>query len=356
MRLKKMSLPANPEAAIVEIVREVSPTGHWDLWRDGVTQSLITNFLWCPMKFKWRHLEGLAPAKTSGSLDFGSIAHELFDRIYGACKHVQGEGLTFKFEPDLLRLHIASLYERDRKKLQEMEISGTQEQELEKTYGMVEALLRVYFDRFQNDFEDYTFLDLERVFDVPYTYPDGAKVRLRGKFDGVLRVGGKLRLFEHKTKGRIDEGMLVDKMAFDLQVMMYLYCMEHIYGEVPEGVIYNVLKRPELKQRTERNPETLREFLDRIEGDIRTRPDFYFVRFNADILPVERKEWLREFHQIMLRIREWNDNRSFYRVSSRCDTGGLKCECIPICSRDDRTNFSKRESVFPELEEIGAEE
>src|SRR5690606_23846750 len=56
----------------------------------------------------------------------------------------------------------------------------------------------------------------EYTFKVPYKLPNGTTVYLRGKFDSVDSIGGKIYLQENKCKGDIDQNALTQQLRFDL--------------------------------------------------------------------------------------------------------------------------------------------
>src|SRR5687768_5683535 len=62
------------------------PPVFYDLRRDGVTQSLLNEFLMCPQRARLGYVMGLTPITTSGALSFGSVVHDALDKIYSEMK------------------------------------------------------------------------------------------------------------------------------------------------------------------------------------------------------------------------------------------------------------------------------
>ena len=65
----------------------------WDLYRDGISYSLLSRFINCRERFRIYAVEGLAPIDTTDYLEFGTIFHRLLE--------YHAKGYTF---PQLERL------------------------------------------------------------------------------------------------------------------------------------------------------------------------------------------------------------------------------------------------------------
>lgn len=218
----------------------------WDLYRDGISYSLLSRFINCRERFRIYTVEGLAPAGTTDSLEFGTIFHKLLEHHAG--------GSTF---PQLERM----IY---------------QDKQNSFLGNMALSIFRIYVDTWKDQDASLKYVSQEEVFRTPIYLPSGRKVDLRGKFDEVFRDQGKLWLQENKTKSQIDEISLEHTLPFDLQTMLYCHCIRAIYKEAPAGVLYNIIRKPGLKQKVK---ETDSDFLKRIVEDINSRPEWYFVRY-----------------------------------------------------------------------------
>lgn len=322
----------------------------WNLWQDGVTQGLLETFLTCPEKLRLRAVEGQSPLRGSGALAFGSLVHEVLDHVYSAI----GKGQK-KLLP-VISGSLAKCEKADRTKAQESPPADPRFwEDLEENYGFAEAVVPAYFRQWEKDLKDYEWVALEEKFNVPY-HPLGRLglarpvIRVRGKRDGVFRQGKELWLFETKTKARIDDEAIVEKLPYDLQVMLYLWSMKHDYGEYPKGVVYNLIRRPQLRRKKD---EDLREFCTRVNDDIASRPDFYFVRYLVSIREQELDAWELQFDGMVRQLINWWEGGFHYKVSSACNGRMGVCDLLPLCSRDDSSGHYVREEVFPELVQIG---
>lgn len=265
--------------------------------------------------------------------------------------------------PVHLKAIFAELEALDRKRINEQG-DPTAMIALEMNYGLAEAVVPAYFQRWVEEMGGMEWVSLEEVFDVPYELStdqqimlglNGTKtsVRIRGKFDGVCRINGRLWLLETKTKGMIDESAIVDVMAHDLQVGLYLWAIKQVYGETPKGVIYNVIRRPQLKMGVR---ETIKEFLERVRKDVAARTDFYFMRFNCEIDKDEQRDFLKSLDGMMAHAIAWHEGQYSWKNSHSCNLPGRRCKFLPVCSREDYTYLRRKSVTFPELSEIGMEE
>jgi hypothetical protein len=319
----------------------------WNIHTDGVTYSLLSTFLQCPEKLKLQYGKRLSGRRTSGALAFGSVFHEALDQIYTYKKDTG-------FYPSIGGV-LAQMEERDTKKLKKGLRSPTALMDLQENYGMAEVVLEAYmkkWEREHNAFGDW--IALEEKFNTLYRPSiqlglDIPDIPLRGKRDGVFLCQGVPWLFETKTKGRIEDESIMDTLGFNLQNHLYMYTGAIDHGKTFGGVLYNLVRRPQLKMGVK---DTLRSFLQRIRDDIEKRPEFYFIRYNLTSTSQDQRKWKKEFDGIMWRLIMWYYGQYHYRDNSACSGRMGVCEYLPICgNRNIGTNaYIERPSVFPELD------
>lgn len=304
----------------------------WDLERDGVTQGLISRFLACPEKLRVSHILGLRREQTSDALRFGSIFHDML-RFHKATEQSPNQTMDF-------------IYERDYKLAKnKLEVEGNQ-----LWYAIALEVLKVYVNYWKDDDENRDWLGVEKVFDVRYT-PSELPVpttRLRGRRDGEYR-STSIFLKETKTRAQHNEEAAMDKIAIDFQVWFYLLSLYLEYGEFPGGVLYDIVRRPLLRQGKK---ESEREFLNRVRQDVITRPDHYFVRYPCSVEEDEFMTFKADLDSILYRIWDWwNDGvGTHYKNTSNCQLGYLTCEFLPYCARKERSLYTTRE-LFNELDD-----
>lgn len=355
----KVMVPEFPEPFPIEIYDRGKKIEHlppiYDLYKDGVTQGLLSRFLLCPEKHRLGSIEGLRQIRVGGPLAFGSLVHDVLDHVYSTIYFSLENNL--KFTIDDIHAWIKDLLEeflgRDRSVLEtSLALTPQNEQQLEMNYGMADVMLRHYFKRWRAD-RQMDWVSLEENFRVMldpseylnlYGLPE---IPIRGKMDGVFRSNEKLWLFETKTKARIEEESIVDTLGFNLQVCMYLWAIKQIHGERPAGVKYNLIRKPQIRMG---KTESIRAFFHRMEEDVQARPDFYFVRYDAVIMPEEMQLWEEDFKGMLRSLIEWHEGKWHYRNPCSCVGQFGRCEFLPICSNGDRSGFVRLETIFPELE------
>lgn len=313
----------------------------YDHLRDGLTQGLLGSFLSCRQKATLV-LEGLSPQSTRSYLDFGVLAHGCLEAMYNRTRALYPKPWIPK--PDEIVSIITTQgdgWKADRKIL-----TPESEQELELHLGLLEALLPAYVRFWTDDFSGaFQWLQVETQFRVPA--PGHPELPLVGKIDGAFERGPKsLWLFETKTKSRITDG-LEEALPLNIQVQFYLYALSQLTGRKPRGVLYNIVRRPGLKQRKD---ETLVQFLDRVKADVNSRPDFYFLRYECPVLEDEMAQFVRSLEVMVDEFIKWRKGELKTFMNGSSCMREFACTYLPVCSTGSRVGYQIRERVFMELE------
>lgn len=264
------------------------------LWKgpmtDGVTQSMLSNYLVCKERFRIGVIEGLGPIdRFNKGLEYGQMWH--------LCEEMYAAGQDWK-EP--LKTYCRELCKRFKES----------QEEIDKWYRVCLVQFPVYLDYWKKhpDVKSRENLLPEVSFKIPYRLPDMRTVYLRGKWDSVDLIGKgkqkKIYLQENKTKGEIDEEQLrrILGSGFELQTMLYLTALssEGAREAHPElenfkvaGVRYNVIRRPlsggkgsirQKKGSKNVRPETAEEFYARLRDDyIAQEPEYFFMRWKVEV-------------------------------------------------------------------------
>jgi hypothetical protein len=330
----------------------------WDLYRDGVSQSMLLTFMSCPEKFRLGTVEGLTSTKPSAAMNFGTIVHDILEKAYTFIKEESEDpsqqlvsgSITMKDAADeFISGYMTTKEQEDRQLVRDLKAADPQAgQDLEENYGMAEAVLTPYFDQWPEDL-DKEWLELEKTFQFTFKGKYG-DIPVRGKRDGAYRSRktSKIRLREIKSKGKIDEDAIMDKLPIDFQVLLYSYALMLEYGECPDGVEYDLVRRPQLKQGKK---QTLRQFIDRVKADVKERPAWYYLRYNSPILEKELLAWFaKDFTAIMHQLEEWYKGAFHYKNTSACIlAAGMTCPFLGVCSRGDKSRLRTKSTPFPEL-------
>jgi hypothetical protein len=320
----------------------------YDPKTDGVTFSLLSTFLDCREKARL-HLKGWTPTSASMALTFGSIVHKIDEWVRddirsGKLTKPPGE----KKIKNLIK-KVETLWHEDNPR------AGSRELEyLELSLLLAEGVLPSYFKYWYKDYTDLKWEKVEGVFKVPFSVEDrqGNKHEtfLRGKIDGSFQLkNGGTWLFETKTKSRIDEEILADILPFEMQANIYLSVLRRIDKKNPSGLLYNIIRRPSLRQRKN---ESIKSFADRITNDVKDRPDWYFVRMEMSVDSAEIDRFEMELEDLVSDfLLWWSGESGHYKNTNHCQNKFGVCPFVALCLRNEKSNYFKRESVFRELQE-----
>lgn len=316
--------------------------------KQGVTQGSLQGFQLCRNKSRL-YFQGYQPKFTSPALVYGSIGHSILEGVFNDFR-------IGEISKPPTRLEISPYVERALKSYRKenpFESSATTQQ-ISYAGGTCEVILPLYFDFWKKDFVDKKFEKVEGSFSIPYELKDGTgrKTVVRGKQDGVFRVPKRpkeLWLMEHKFKSFIQEENLVDTLSLDFQVNVYLWALRRLYGIVPTGVLYDIIRKPSIRQN---RSETFQVYCKRLEKDVQSRPEFYFIRLEICISEKDMDKFEIEFEYLLRDFVNWFDKSiGHYKNTYHCVDKYGRCPYLPICSKEDYSGFVKKPFVYKELEE-----
>lgn len=232
---------------------KVKPRPGWDLYRDGLSYSMMSKFINCRERFRIASVELYRPSDVREAMEFGTIFHKALELHAQKKSAMQiNSALSKKYKDtavDPMLIRIASI--------------------------IVPHYLSFYRD------EQYHYVGQEEVFDIPYTSTtNGRAIRLRGRFDEVFEKNGTLWLQENKTKSKIQDDLIAKTLPYDLQTMLYCYALRTTKRRTVGGVLYNVIRKPGLVQSAK---ESDSEYLRRINDAIAKDPGHYFKRFENEL-------------------------------------------------------------------------
>jgi hypothetical protein len=250
----------------------------WDLYEDGISYSALSKFVNDRERFRIRAVEGLAPGGSSEALEFGNVFHNLLEWYSSG-------------------VNSASVLQRRLSRYLRETGADSNSTKLANQAFEVFILYREYWDD-----KHMNFIEQEEKFRVSVPLSTGRSVPIVGRRDAIYRdtspgQSGCLYLMENKTKAQIDHVWLESALPFNLQTMMYCYSIQRDYNEIPAGVLYNVIRRPGLRQKVK---ETDRDFQKRIREDISSRPEHYFVRHRVDFAPNDLNNFVDRVLQPLL--------------------------------------------------------
>ena len=318
-KVRKLVLPVDPKLFTME---------------DGITQSLIHCYLACRRQMRLV-LQGWRLPITKAAMTYGSIFHDLLEHYYVAI-------INGKLDKDskfslFARRHTAAWVKKQGKNLRH---GGDLKMALEQS-AKVCAVFPSYCNFHKEDFDRIEWRELEGVFDLVWH-----GFRIRGRWDGLFKMGKRLWLLETKTKSRIDIESIKEAVSFDFQSLFYITALAEKMGEDIEGVYYNVIRNPQLKQG---KTESMKAFIARIAADAKKREAFYFMRFEATFLRSVRKEFETELLTILGEIRDWMDGKlPTYKNRGSC-IRRFTCEYMSACSSGTMAGYRPKGQLFTEL-------
>ncbi len=295
---------------------------------DGVTQSILTAWDTCPVLAK-NILEGWMSPTPNEALFFGSLFHNLLEDHYTKCK------------PDEI-INLDNFLKEQQKKAK-----GIKGEIIEKSFAMAEALYEPYVQFWDKADSTKNWQALEPVFDVEGPLTD---LRLRGRIDGVFKTKtGDLWLLETKTKSRVDEAGLMEQLNLDFQNLFYINAAEIIFKQPIKGVLYNVIRKPQLRQK---NGEDLSSFARRMEEDVVKRPEFYFIRYEISYTRRAVKEFKEELTCMLEEFIYWLSAlpRNPARKRRVSCTARWNCEFLSACSQNSMAGYIQKRKLFSELD------
>lgn len=306
----------------------------------GITYSALCRFLTCRERFRIHMVEGLRPVERfSHRLEYGNMWHVCEEALASEKRHF-GEVVGTTLREDILKKYAQQLCRR----------FPYHQEEVEKWYSCCRVQFPEYVKYWSKhpDVANRTPLLSEQTFDVPYHLPSGRTVRLRGKWDSVDLVDGKVWLQENKSKSEVDGDLIQRQLRFDLQTMAYLVALEQTWkGNCPmealgskiAGVRYNVVRRPlsggkgtivrskgtqgskcpkckgvpiycpkcNGTGRVGGKPEETKEdYYERLRQYIAAEPETYFFRWRVEVSPADVARFRRQcLDPILEQLCDW---------------------------------------------------
>lgn len=303
-----------------------------------VTNSSRRTFMDCPRAYYWRYERLLSPTSVGVALLIGNVVHE------GLALFLHGKKMPEVLK--LVRKFIASLRQ---------ELTGPDLERFEKEATIVEGMLSSWNSHRGLLAKAKVFQwDDEPAIEVPFEVELQDNIIYAGKIDLLVKLKNKLWIAEHKTAGIAVDGNYVERLYVDHQIVGYTWAAEQLLGKKLAGVLYNVLGKPGIRQRTAKNPETLAQFTKRLIDEYQTNHTRYLYSTLLERRKEAVDEWPRHIAEIAAMIRRARENDFWLQNDQQCVGFGTCCY-LPLCAHGESPTtmglFTKREEVHPELED-----
>lgn len=293
----------------------------------GVSQSTIQAFMRCKREGLLRYGFGVDNRQPKFAADWGTAFHSLLEDWHKANCPENIKQIWDKFEEQMYSINNNPMVACN----QDIEVM------LAELYAVFSGYVYYYFHN-----------DSQLLFTNPEAYfrHKHKGTVLTGKIDSVFERQGKVWIMETKTKSRIakDLDML---LTFDLQIYWYAFMWKKITGVLPEGILYDIVKKPSLKKTS-----TLDAFVDKINNDVFKRLDEYYQRIEIAIMEEEFNELSEELEtmadSVILdlkkasRLYKANEFDKLAKEFPRNSTSCLRhytCSFAGLCSQENLSNF-----------------
>lgn len=315
---------------LIEKPSNITWPKYWDISKQGMSQSLWSNWAKCPRLFVLK-INGYKSYDNKDKFNFGNLIHEVNDNVY-----TKG---TYPSQKEVLG------YIDDYCKIELIKDNPISEQVLENDAAKAEATLLPYFRHYKKDFTNKKFYDAEELFKVKYN-----GILMRGKIDGKYLVKFTKWMMEHKTKGQINEGTLLDYLSMDFQNLYYLLADEIQTGKPAMGTLYNVIRNTSSKPKKH---EGLLTYKKRIMATVESDPDHFFKRWEIAYTEQDRKIFAFNLDNI---IKDFKEKVGKPVIENRFSClYPFPCEMLRACSSNSCSDLTKSDDIesvlYPELEE-----
>ena len=310
-------------------------------WDGTLTNSSRATFMNCRKKWEYEYIRRLAPRRVSIPFLVGGLFHDGLDRMYKV-----GAFDAEEFEEQV----VLPKCEQAAEQCLEPGQSDDVWMQRAVVMGMLKGYAKAYL---KGDMASYKILRAEESFAIPLEKGR----QYMGKRDLLVmdRKTEKLVLFEHKTTSRLDGGYLA-KLPLDNQILGYAWSVGKLMGRLPERVVYNVAKKPGIRQKAS---ETFEEFAARVEQEYVLEPARYFYRETIHFSKADIDRFYAGLGPIAGEMERCVKTNFFYQNTGHCTTYGA-CQYMPLCvngvNKETLAQYRVKDSSHEELEIQGGQE
>lgn len=311
----------------------------YDPYRIGVTQSLIGTWMNCREAAR-NHLNRIRPKKPNESFLFGSYVHHLHEYFI---KDI--ETATNFSSREVVQKWVQTYLMKFRTSYKE--IKEFKAEEIERNLTTASILFENYILHYSKDYKKKHWVDAEHTFEASFDIGVKKPIILRGQMDGIFEQDG-LWILETKTKSRMNEDTLMDMLSQDFQSFFYLTALKAITGKTPKGVLYNILRKPGLRQGKK---ETKENFRNRLIETISKESDHYFVQYEIRVAESHIRDFENKLKVILREFVRWWENGDAYHFNNLeyCENKYGACPFLALCSQGNQNMYKILDHYFTEL-------
>lgn len=288
-----------------------------------ITNSMRCTFLDCNFRFFLEYILRLTPVKEAVYFVWGRLVHTCSERI----EH--GE-------------EIEDIVHNLREEAQET-ITGEDAVQLDEMLIVIKYVMDAHLLKWHEQDQYYEDLNIENKFELPL--PCG--FCFQGKIDKMARDirDGSILNWERKTAATTGTEYY-DALYLASQPKGYILAAQRYLGLDSHSVLYDVYKKPQLRQR---QTESREAFTKRLGEAYLLEMDKYFERRILTFTQQEIDEYFWDIDQVAETI-QWHLQEGIWNKHHPGNRKG-GCAYAPICLRGDYSGFYERDESMlnPEL-------
>lgn len=290
----------------------------YDFYNDGVTQSMMGDWLRMPQMAEAAYMYGLQPSDSRENTNIGSIIHKCLE-------HLQ----QLDHSPDLNEIDKELSKARRLYKIDEM------------AYWKTKAILNCYFAHYPDDFKTRKITGTEEAIRVKHDF-----TWLNGLVDTKFTYLQETWLSDTKCSGQFKLPEFLALGEHNLQPNVYMFATGVNNFE------YNHIKIPTTRRDT-RKKETPQEYYLRLVTKMLKDPKEYFLRLTFRKSKEDINYWVeRQLDPILKTMRIWFDTRgqfpNYINVTALGGSWGLS-PYSRLLLEGDITDFTVKQRPFMEL-------
>lgn len=269
----------------------------------------------CPMKYKFRYVDGLQPKKKSSSLMRGKVVHEAFEKFFNG-----------ETKESILQF----IHDAFNKVLGKATVEEEEEMLLSKytTLGMVE--------NYPLELSEFDEIIPEEAFTV--RVPRMRGVEFTGRVDGLVKKKGLWWIREVKTTGNT-QMQAETRARVSSQASGYVWGINARDHLNVQGLLYDFINKSRLKKR---ESDTATSFGERILEDYRAhmidpktgkelKTSRMYHRYYTYRSLTVLDEFVKDLEKIARRIRDAKREKDFMRNTDACYSYNTECPYLKIC-------------------------
>jgi len=285
--------------------------------------SSMNNFLTCRRLCYWYLVRRLVKKGEKEALEIGLNWGNVMDELYSW---------------EAIEPAVKALKKHYKKMKKKRFMADNTIEDLKVQEAMLTGMMKGYYEvHKEKDFKKWKFIRNELPFDIEDFMNTG--LNFTGRLDGVIKINTKsdkgIWILEHKTTKDLRYHS-IEGVRMSNQALGYMAAATHLLGEKPRGIIWNVVRKPSIRQKKN---QSLKEYCEELVDDYQARPDFYFLRHYVNIKQSHIDQWAEEMTQAALDLHFCLENPTllqlWYKNTNACANYG-GCDYFPLCARGEK--------------------